>query len=144
MPYVATIVVFLMVLSSSAASAVPLGVFSQQEQSNDAFHDFMAGLENYNGWGDTAQSYAEAMQYFKSAARSGHTQAQHYVGLMYYKAQGVEKDNIEAYVWFDLAASNGDKVGIVLKLTLKDILTAEQIQEAERRKNAWLVARSED
>lgn len=107
-------------------------------ETGNTFADFMTGVDIYNGWGETSQNHLEAIKHFKRAARGGHKQAQHYLGLMYYKGLGVAKDNIEAYKWFDLAASNGDKVGMVLKVTLKDILTSHEINEAETRKQAWL------
>ena len=116
----------------------------KEAEMSDTFADFMTGLDVYNGWGETEQNYLEAIIYFERAARGGHKQAQHYLGLMYYKGQGVAKDNIEAYKWFDLAASNGDKVGMVLKVTLKDILTNQELSEAESRKKKWLDQGAED
>ena len=105
---------------------------------NNAFGDFVTGLDYYNGWGDSGQNYGQALIYFENAARAGHEQSLQYLGLIYYKGLGVQKDNIEAYKWFDLAASSGDKVGIVLKLTLKDLLTPQDLKEAEERKEEWL------
>lgn len=116
----------------------------KEAEMGNTFADFMTGLDIYNGWGETDQNYLEAITHFERAARGGHKQAQHYLGLMYYKGLGVAKDNIEAYKWFDLSASNGDKVGMVLKVTLKDILTAQEINEAESRKQEWLEEGAED
>lgn len=143
MRYLAIIPLALLVTPIASAFEVPSYGFlqdSQEKQSGDTFRDFMTGLDYYNGWGDTEQNYLESMKYFELAARGGHNQAQHYLGLMYYKGLGVTKDNIEAYKWFDLAASNGDKVGVVLKITLKDLLSAEEILEAESREQEWLDA----
>lgn len=116
----------------------------KEAEMSDTFADFMTGLDVYNGWGETDQNYLEAVNHFERAARGGHKQAQHYLGLMYYKGLGVAKDNIEAYKWFDLSASNGDKVGMVLKVTLKDILTDHELSEAESRKQQWLDQGAED
>lgn len=131
----------LVMTSVSHSAETATAVSSSQDQDAreiDAFRDFMSGIERYNGWGDKPQDYWQAHEFFKSAAREGHKQSQHYLGLMYYKGLGVEKDNIEAYKWFDLASSNGDKVGLVLKLTLKDILSPDQLKEAESRRDEWL------
>ena len=116
----------------------------KEAETDQIFRDFMTGLDIYNGWGETQQNYMEAIKHFKRAARGGHTQAQHYLGLIHYKGLGVAKDNIEAYKWFDLAASNGDKVGMVLKVTLKDLLTDQELIEAESRKQEWLDQGAED
>ena len=143
MRYLAAIPLALLVTPATIALEAPLSrlaLSQEQPKSNGDFRDFMSGLEYYNGWGETAQDYLQAKIFFEMAARGGHTQAQHYLGLMYYKGLGVEKDNIEAYKWFDLAAASGDKVGVVLKITLKEILTAEEVSEAESRKEEWLHA----
>lgn len=141
MRYFAAIPLALMLTPITYALEAPsIGFLQAQKdaESSDTFRDFMIGLDIYNGWGQTDQNYLEATKYFERAARGGHTQAQQYLGLMHYKGLGVAKDNIEAYKWFDLAASNGDKVGMVLKITLKDILTAQEINEAETRMQKWL------
>ena len=142
MRYFAAIPLALLCTPVTVAFDVPPARMEQGVESADVFRDFMSGLEHFNGWGDSTQDYLEAMKYFKRAARGGHNQAQHYLGLMYYKGLGVEKDNIEAYMWFDLAAASGDKVGVVLKITLKDLLSAEDLGKAERRKQTWLKAPS--
>lgn len=145
MRYLAVIPLALLITPIASAFEVPsYGLLqdSLEKQSGDTFRDFMTGLDYYNGWGETEQNYLESIKFFERAARGGHNQAQHYLGLMYYKGLGVTKDNIEAYKWFDLAASNGDKVGVVLKITLKDLLSAQEIEEAESREKAWLQAES--
>ena len=145
MRYFAAIPLALLVTPTALALELPfvsLSQASQEIQEVNPFGDFMAGVDLYNGWGDTEQDYTKAIKFFERAARGGHTQAQHYLGLIYYKGLGVTKDNIEAYKWFDLAAANGDKVGVVLKITLKDILTPQEIIEAESREQEWLHAAS--
>ncbi len=147
MRYFAAIPLALLLTPITYAFEAPHSDFLQAQQEaqiGDAFADFMTGLDNYNGWGETQQNYLESIKHFKRAARGGHTKAQHYLGLIHYKGLGVVKDNIEAYKWFDLAASNGDKVGMVLKVTLKDLLTDQEIVEAESRKKEWLNEDVED
>ena len=147
MRYFAVIPLALMLTPITYAFEAPFSDDLQTQKEaeiGDAFADFMTGLGIYNGWGETDQNYLEAVTHFERAARGGHKQAQHYLGLMYYKGQGVAKDNIEAYKWFDLAASNGDKVGMVLKVTLKDMLTGQELSEAESRKQEWLDQGAED
>lgn len=141
MRYFAAIPLALMLTPITYAFEAPSSGFLQAQkkaETSDTFRDFMTGLDIYNGWGQANQNYLEAIKYFKRAARGRHKQAQQYLGLMYYKGLGVAKDNIEAYKWFDLAASNGDKVGMVLKVTLKDILTGQEVNEAETRTQKWL------
>jgi uncharacterized protein len=141
MRYFAAIPLALLVTSTALASEAAFDrvlLVRQDIQAHNSFSDFMTGLDFYNGWGETPQNYLEAMKFFELAAHGGHNQAQHYLGFMYYKGLGVTKDNIEAYKWFYLAASNGDKVGIVLKITLKELLSDQEIIEAESRAQEWL------
>ena len=50
--------------------------------------------------GDYATAHAE----FLSAAEQGDSGAQHIIGIMYYKGEGVPQDNVQAYMWLNLAA----------------------------------------
>ena len=45
------------------------------------------------------------------AAEQGLAQAQHNLGLMYEKGQGVEQNYVEAHKWFNIAGMNGNELG---------------------------------
>ena len=49
-----------------------------------------------------------AYKKFLAAAKEGHVNSQFNVALMYEQAVGVGKDEKEAVVWYDKAASQGD------------------------------------
>ena len=65
--------------------------------------DFEKGME---AWlrGD----YATALREWKPLAEQGLADAQFGLGLMYYKGEGVPKDDKEAVMWYRLAAEQGD------------------------------------
>ena len=52
--------------------------------------------------------YARAMVEFKPAAEQGDPRAEYFVGFLYYRGYGVQKDFAEAAKWFGKAAAKGD------------------------------------
>jgi TPR repeat protein len=51
---------------------------------------------------------------------------------MYYNGQGVPPDYVMAYMWYNLAAAQGDEGAITLRSVLEKKMTPEQIAEAQR------------
>src|SRR5450755_2011775 len=62
------------------------------------------GMASYNR-GD----YVPAIQVFRVMAAQGNTKAQHLIGVMYHKGQGVARNSVRAFAWFSLAAAHGDR-----------------------------------
>ena len=60
--------------------------------------------KGYNG----KQSYIEALNWWKEAAKRGYTVAMNNIGLMYAKGHGVEQDFKEAFAWWHQAAFLGN------------------------------------
>ena len=60
--------------------------------------------KGYNG----KQSYVEALNWWKEAARHGYTVAMNNIGLLYAKGNGVEQDYKEAFKWWHQAAFLGN------------------------------------
>jgi TPR repeat protein len=57
---------------------------------------------------DGKQSYAQAMLWWKEAARRGHTVAMNNIGLLYAQGHGVEKDLTQALEWWHQSAFLGN------------------------------------
>lgn len=55
-------------------------------------------------------SYKEAFAIFEKLAKSGNSNAQYNLGMMYYNGQGVAVNKIMAFVWLDMASNNGNKL----------------------------------
>ena len=59
---------------------------------------------------------------------------------MYYTGEGVTQDNVDAYMWYNIAASNGDKEAsrtrdiIAKRMTPADISAAQKLAEECIRK----------
>jgi TPR repeat protein len=60
--------------------------------------------KGYNG----KQSYIEALNWWKEAARRGYTVAMNNIGLLYVKGNGVEQDYKQAFEWWHQAAFLGN------------------------------------
>lgn len=92
-----------------------------------------------------------AIQWDLKAAAQGHAAAQFTLGLCCFNADGLPKDLVEAYKWFDLAASpenqfhafsqsneaNWRKGAANWRDSIARSLTPAQIAEAQQRSRDW-------
>ena len=69
-----------------------------------AFSDFDKGYDAYQK-GD----YKTALREWQPFAEQGDAEAQFFLGLMYYKGEGVPQDNKEAVKWFNLSIEQGNR-----------------------------------
>jgi TPR repeat protein len=76
--------------------------------------------------------YETAARLFHPLAEQGDAAAQYNLGVMYGKGQGVPRDDVLAYMWFNLAAAQGDPNGKGLRDLVAKSMTREQIAEAQR------------
>ncbi len=89
--------------------------------------DFQKGFEAYQR-GD----YATALREWKPLAEQGQASAQYNLGLMYANGEGVPEDDVYAYMWWNLAAAQGNKDNSQNKNILSKEMTSSQIEEAQR------------
>jgi TPR repeat protein len=89
------------------------------------------------------QDYAEGAKWFRRAADQGDPQAQYNLGVFYANGQVGKPDNVDAYMWFNLAASHfaasdpRRNTAIRGRDLVANLMTAEQIAEAQRRARDW-------
>jgi len=84
------------------------------------------------------QLYVTAMKLWLPLAEAGNPEAQANIGVLYRDAQGVPSGReVEAYMWFSLAASGGNKKAAAERDTLARTMTAAQIAEGKRRISEW-------
>ena len=76
--------------------------------------------------------YVPAMKVFRPLAQAGNARAQHVLGVMYRKGEGVGRSSAKAFMWFSLAARKGDTQA---KASLQDMsgqmTPAEMVQANE-------------
>ncbi len=97
-----------------------------------AHADFNDGQTAYQN-----RDYAAAIQELGPLADQGDARAQAMVGLMYREGQGVPRDDVRAYQWFDLAAAGGQVDAARARDDLARRMAPDQIAEAHRLVSAW-------
>jgi TPR repeat protein len=86
---------------------------------------------------------AQAAEWYRKAAEHGDVGAQATLGVLYSMGQGVEKSDVEAYYWLDLAAAvkgpNQEKYAANRQMVGAHI-TADELADVQDRVAAWLAA----
>lgn len=84
-----------------------------------------------------------AAAWYLKAAGQGDVGAQGTLGVLYSMGQGVPHDDVEAYFWFDLAASvtgpNQEKY-VANRQMIGERITADQLADVQDRVAAWKAA----
>ena len=75
--------------------------------------------------------YAIALREWTPLAEQGHAKAQHNLGVMYGVGWGVIQDYVQAYMWSNIARSNGSSKSQKLLTLMEEQMTASQISEAQ-------------
>ena len=97
---------------------------------------FNLGAAYYFGKG-VAQDYVESAKWNRKAADQGHVLAQLNLGFAYGQGKGVPQDYAEAHKWFNLAAAAGNTLGGEGRDALANLMTPEQVAEAQRLAREW-------
>jgi TPR repeat protein len=86
--------------------------------------------------GDYESAFAEAMP----AARRGDADAQYLLGHLYARGEGTEPSLVRAYLWYTLAARQGDEYAAGALVELGRRMSREQVAEAEALASGWTPA----
>lgn len=78
-----------------------------------------------------APDYETAAHWFREAALRNLSDSQFNIGVLHESGLGVEKNLVEAYKWFTLAAAGGDKEAARRIDTVRAQLTSEQLASAQ-------------
>ena len=98
-----------------------------------AAQDFEAGMAAYKR-GD----YAMALREWLPLAEQGNEKAQALLGGMYYMGRGVQQDDVNAAMWLDLAARQGDQSAARLRNHAISEMTPADVAEAQRLAREWM------
>jgi TPR repeat protein len=79
--------------------------------------------------------YATVLRLWTTLAEHGDARAQSNLGLMY--SNGVSRDYVSAYVWFDLAAAGGIEEAVKSRGTLTKRMTSGPIAKAQKLGDEW-------
>jgi TPR repeat protein len=110
------------------------------EQGNVSGELHLAALYRDGGKG-FARDMTQAAAWYRKAAEQGDVTAQGTLGLLYSLGQGVEHSDVEAYYWFNLAATvKGPKQAqyAANRQLIGAHITADELAEVEERVAKWL------
>lgn len=95
--------------------------------SRAALGDYQGGVRAW-GRGD----YSAAATAFQSAAEAGEPESQYMMGRLYSLGDGVPRDFVQAWLWFDRAARHGHAEAAQARATLEHVLNAQQLALARQ------------
>jgi len=75
--------------------------------------------------------YATALMYLRLLAEQNHKRAQGTLGWMYEAGKGVRRDYIIAFVWYDLAVTNGHKKARRNRNYVESKLDEDELKKAQ-------------
>lgn len=90
-----------------------------------AVADYRSGVEAW-GRGD----FAAAARAFLPAAQAGDAESQYMMGRLYSLGDGVPRDFVQAWVWFDRAARQGHQLAAQARESMDHVLNAAQLAQA--------------
>jgi TPR repeat protein len=83
----------------------------------------------------------EAVRWYRLAAEQEHAVAQTALGIMYDTGEGVPQDDVQAHMWFNLAASRSTgevrEGSVGLRDQIAEDLTPDALNEAQRLAREW-------
>lgn len=79
------------------------------------------------------QDYEKAAHWYRLSAKQGNSSVQLLLGNMYESGQGVEKDFITSHMWYNISAANGKKTAFDFRDRIAEMMTTEQLAEAQSR-----------
>lgn len=100
--------------------------------STSAYADFNAGIAAYK-----EKDYVTALKEFRSLAEQGDEDAQTMLGYMYASGKGVLQDYIQAHLWFNLAAAQGNERAYKAREKISEVMTSQQVAEAQSLAREW-------
>ena len=94
----------------------------------------------YNDGRGVPEDDAEAVRWYRLAAEQGLAAAQLNLGGSYANGEGVPEDHVLAYMWLNLSAAQGFEMAQENKDIIEQLMTREQIAEAQRLSREWIAA----
>jgi TPR repeat protein len=93
------------------------------------------GMTAYNR-GD----YMPAIRLFRPLAEQGNARAQHLIGVMCHRGEGVARNSVRAFAWFSLAAGHGDREATAKLRDVSQTMTPEELSQARAMAQACEVS----
>jgi uncharacterized protein len=78
------------------------------------------------------QNEAEALKLLQRAAAQKNAEAQYLLGRIYWEGRGVQRDRVQAHMWFNLAAAQGHAGAVSMRKVAATEMDQNQLVEAQR------------
>ena len=111
------------------ASAVAIGIALL---AGPALADYSTGKAYYD-----SGRYNEAAREFSVAAEGGHALAQYMMGRLHQEGRGADRDLMQAYMWYSLAATNGYYPAVGARDALASAMSSAQRAQAQQMAADW-------
>lgn len=105
-------------------------------ESGNAEAQEILGTMYLNGEG-VPEDVEQAVGWFRKSADQGNVSSQYNLGLLYLMGMGVPQDYVQAHLMFNLSAASGDAKAAESREEVAKVMTASQIEEAERLVREW-------
>jgi TPR repeat protein len=83
------------------------------------------------------RDYAIALRLIRPLAEQGDASAQYNLGVFYDNGLGVPQDKVSAYMWLNLAATQGKEGAATFRDLVARLMTPAQIAEAQKLAREW-------
>ncbi len=118
-------------------SAEAVNWYRKAAEQGFALAEYNVGLACITRFPIPPQDKAEEVKWHRKAAEQGESMAQSSLAIAYNMGKGVPKDNIQAYVWANLAEPYPYEEHKLLD-TIAAEMTPEQIDQAQRLSVKWM------
>ena len=105
---------------------------------------YLSGKPKMQGERAVAQNEREAVRWLSRAANQGNVRAQIDMGHCYANGKAVQRDVVESYKWYSLAAKHDEILGRMYRDSLILKMSSEQIAEGQRRMASFRVSRDKE
>lgn len=119
----------ILIFATTLLLSLSVAAHANEAVSDNAFYE---GVSAYR-----ARNYDEAVDWFVQAAEAGDVEAQFLLGRMHYDGNSLTVDQVTAYMWFDIAAENGMRVGARYRNGIAKDMTEDEVTLAKKRADEW-------
>ena len=105
----------------------------------DADSQFNLADALQKGEGGLDQNERDAAKWYYKSAVQGFTDAQFAMGFVCRGGNGIPMDKVLSYMWFDIAARNGNDKAFGLRNDVAWSMTEAEIDEARKKSRSWKI-----
>ncbi|BAW80556.1 Sel1 domain-containing protein repeat-containing protein [Candidatus Nitrosoglobus terrae] len=116
---------------------IAINWFKKAAEDGDPEAQFNLGFFYDNDDYGVSEDRKEAIKWYLKAANQGILKAQNRLGEIYSEGDGIAKNYVQAYLWFNLAAERGDKGAAHTRDILAENMDKSQVAEAIRLTHEW-------